>query len=606
VTEAYLPKIEEWIEASKGRIRADKAHEKLLALGYTGSERSTRRAIAQVKAAWRLGHTRVHRPWITEPGMWLQYDFGDGPRIGGVKTSLFVAWLAFSLFRIAIPLRDRTAPSMFAALNRCFRILGGAPTYVLTDNEKTVTTAHVAGVPVRNQQTLDFARHYGITVLTCQPGDPATKGGVETSVKLAKADLVPTDTSLRTEYGTFAELEAACAAFMDEVNHREHRMTRRKPAAMLAEEAPRLHRIPDTAHTVAFGLVRTVPENTPMITFENAQYSVPAHLLGARVFVRTHGTGQDEQVIIVHHGTAGPVEVARHGRARPGSPAVNDEHFPATRTKVSGDYEVRAAARTKPRSWPSAKAPEPGCWKPQRPGQQDEREDGRSRHAGQNRRHRPSRPGPGRRSPAWPVRAPGPRLDPERQHQTHHHARRQRSHLADPGNRRLGRDRQHRPEHHSRHHLRGCPMSPVTTINTAAPPLPADLEALMRSLKMPHARALAPGADRDRPRPALGAGRSHQSPLRRRSRRQGPVHARLPPQGRRLPNRENLVVCGPSGTEKTFFLEALGQQAVEAGMRVAWFRLEDLGVLIRAHGTDDSVTRAVSRLSAPSSWSSTT
>ncbi|MCX8456876.1 IS21 family transposase, partial [Paenarthrobacter ureafaciens] len=102
VTDAYLPKIEEWIEASKGRIRADKAHERLIALGYAGSERSTRRAIAQVKAAWRLGHTRVHRPWITEPGMWLQYDFGDGPRIGGVKTILFVAWLAFSRFRIVI------------------------------------------------------------------------------------------------------------------------------------------------------------------------------------------------------------------------------------------------------------------------------------------------------------------------------------------------------------------------------------------------------------------------------------------------------------------------------------------------------------------------
>lgn len=28
-------------------------------------------------------------------------------------------------------------------------------------------------------------------------------------------------------------------------------------------------------------------------------------------------------------------------------------------------------------------------------------------------------------------------------------------------------------------------MSPVTTTNTAAPPLPADLEALMRSLKCP-------------------------------------------------------------------------------------------------------------------------
>ncbi|SEQ26318.1 IstB-like ATP binding protein [Arthrobacter sp. OV608] len=31
-------------------------------------------------------------------------------------------------------------------------------------------------------------------------------------------------------------------------------------------------------------------------------------------------------------------------------------------------------------------------------------------------------------------------------------------------------------------------------------------------------------------------------------------------------------------------------------MRVAWFRLEDLGVLVRAHRTDDSVTRAFARI----------
>jgi hypothetical protein len=129
---------------------------------------------------------------------------------------------------------------------------------------------------------------------------------------------------------------------MDEVNHREHLATRRKPAAVLIEEAPRLHRVPEAAHTVAFGLARTVPENTPMVTFENAQYSVPAHLLGARVFVRAHGTGPGEQVIIVHHGPGGPVEVARHERARPGSPAINDEHFPGTRTRIPGDYAVKA------------------------------------------------------------------------------------------------------------------------------------------------------------------------------------------------------------------------------------------------------------------------
>ncbi len=60
--------------------------------------------------------------------------------------------------------------------------------------------------------------------------------------------------------------------------------------------------------------------------------------------------------------------------------------------------------------------------------------------------------------------------------------------------------------------------------------------------------------------------------------------------------RENLVVCGPSGTGKTFFLEALGQLCVEAGLKVAWFALEDLGVLVRRHRADDTVSKAVARI----------
>ncbi|WP_246296393.1 IS21 family transposase, partial [Arthrobacter wenxiniae] len=342
VTDEYLPKIEQLVEKTRGRIRADVTHQTLVGMGYEGSERSTRRAVAQVKAEWKLGRVRVHRPWVTSPGEWLQYDFGDGPSIDGVKTVLFVAWLAWSRFRIVIALRDRTAPSVFAALDRSFRLIGGAPVYVLTDNEKTVTVSHVAGVPVRNQQTVDFARYYGVTVLTCQPADPASKGGVENAVRVAKADIVPKDTNLREQYGSFAELEAACGEFMAFINAREHRSTRRKPAVMLTEEAPRLHRVPDDAHTVSFGLARTVPPNTPMVTFNNAMYSVPSHLLGQKVFVRSHGTGPDEKVIIVHHTPAGPVEVARHGRARPGSPAINDGHFPGHVQKVPGDYTPRA------------------------------------------------------------------------------------------------------------------------------------------------------------------------------------------------------------------------------------------------------------------------
>ena len=218
--DAFAEKVEEWVERSRGKIRADKVHERLVAMGYEGSERTTRRAVGEAKRAWRRHHGRSTRPWIPEPGLWLQWDYGTGPVIAGRETSLFCAWLAWSRFRVVLALRDRTLPSVVMALDRTLRILGGAPTYALTDNERTVTTDHVCGIAIRNPQMVSASRHYGLTVATCVPADPESKGGSEATVRIAKADLVPTDHNLRAQYESFAELEAACEAFCERVNAR--------------------------------------------------------------------------------------------------------------------------------------------------------------------------------------------------------------------------------------------------------------------------------------------------------------------------------------------------------------------------------------------------
>jgi hypothetical protein len=324
LVDPYLAKLEEWVDHSRGKVRADVAHDKLTALGYTGSERTTRRAVAEVKTAYRSGRRRVHRPWVPEPGMWFQYDFGDGPRVNGVGTQLFCAWLAWCRFRVVLALLDKTLPSVMAAIDQTLRAFGGVPTYGLTDNEKTVTSEHIAGIPVRNQQMLNFSRHYGLTIATCVPADPASKGGSKNAVKIAKADLVPCEANLLDDYGSFAELEQACAEFCQQVNNRPHRVTRRVPAEMLAEERTRLHRLPQHPWTAAFGVTRSVPTNTAMIAFEYGQYSVPHTLCGQTVWVRRHGT----QVVVVHVGDAGPIEVARHEQTTPGCPRVDDAHFP--------------------------------------------------------------------------------------------------------------------------------------------------------------------------------------------------------------------------------------------------------------------------------------
>lgn len=336
----FLDKIEELVDRSAGRVRADVVHEKLAGMGYDGSERSTRRAVAAAKNAWRSGHRRVFRPWVPEPGLWLQFDWGQGPTVAGRSTLLFCAWLAWSRFRVVIPAWDRTLPSVLACLDATLRSIGGAPTYALTDNEKTITVEHIARVPVRHPDIVAAGRHYGMTIRTCVVADPQTKGGSESTVRLAKADLVPTSANLLPDYENFADLEAGCEWFCEQVNGRPHRETGRVPDEMLVEERLRLHRLPDRPVTVAFGQTRRVCWDST-ISVNGVRYSVPHQYVDQRVWARWAG---DELIVTVIK-PDGPAEIARHRRGHRGRPQIRDDHYPddhPSRTGAAGDRPPRA------------------------------------------------------------------------------------------------------------------------------------------------------------------------------------------------------------------------------------------------------------------------
>jgi DNA replication protein DnaC len=166
----------------------------------------------------------------------------------------------------------------------------------------------------------------------------------------------------------------------------------------------------------------------------------------------------------------------------------------------------------------------------------------------------------------------------------------------------------------------------VTAAAPAPPPLDAGLEGLLRRMRLPHMRRIAPEvlatakAQRWDPAEVLRAllteevaGRDRSALATRRARAAFPTGKTFAAWNDTLSSipvptlaalrtlewlgrHENLVVCGPSGTGKTFLLEALGQAAVHAGKHVAWFTLEQLGVLIRRHRADDSVTKAIGRI----------
>ena len=319
----FMGKVEELVEDSKGKVRADVVHDRLRAMGYAGNERTTRRAVHRAKIAYRNGNRRTYRPWIPEPGKWLQFDWGWGPVVRMRQTYLFCAWLAWSRNRVVIPTWDKTLGTVLICLDRTLHRIGAVPTYALTDNERTVSMDRIAGISVRHPEVVAFGGHYGLRIVTCVPADPESKGGSESTVRVAKADLVPTECNLLPAFDTFPSLVEACDHLANDLNGREHRESRRIPAEALRDELALMHRLPLEPYTAALGETRRVEENQT-IRFGSVRYSLPKLWVDQEVWCRVEG----EELVIVGRDQHGLREIVRHQLSVPGKPRILDEHYP--------------------------------------------------------------------------------------------------------------------------------------------------------------------------------------------------------------------------------------------------------------------------------------
>ena len=166
----------------------------------------------------------------------------------------------------------------------------------------------------------------------------------------------------------------------------------------------------------------------------------------------------------------------------------------------------------------------------------------------------------------------------------------------------------------------------MTVTTPPPPPLPAELEALLRRLRLPYVRKAAPEvianatAQRWQHAEVLrvllaeeAAGRDQATTRMRRRSSALPVGktfdawesvaSAIPTQTQRalrtlewIDRHETLVICGPSGTGKSHFIEALGHLAIDRGNTVSWHTPETLAQLVHRHRADDSVNKAVSKL----------
>jgi DNA replication protein DnaC len=160
----------------------------------------------------------------------------------------------------------------------------------------------------------------------------------------------------------------------------------------------------------------------------------------------------------------------------------------------------------------------------------------------------------------------------------------------------------------------------------AAPPLPAELAALLRRMRLPYLRTAAPEvlatarAQRWDPAETLRVllaeevrGRDEATRATRRrtaglpagktfaSWREADSSIPAPTQHALatlewITRAENLAVTGPSGTGKTHLVEALAHATIDTGRRVAWFTLESLTATLGRATADGSTARAITKI----------
>ena len=324
-TDSTRDLIHQRVAATDGRITAKRLLPRARAVGYTGSARNFRRAVAAIKTQWRQ-RRRVYRPWVPSPGEHLVIDWGQEG-----KLQIFCAVLAWSRYRFVRFAANQRRDTTLRMLAECFEELGGVPAVVLADRMGCIKAGTVANVVVPHPEYVRFAAHYGFRPDFCEAADPESKGVVENLVGYAKRDLVvPAEGWTSPEAGNRDALP-----WCVEVNERLHSEIQAVPATRLIAEKEVLRPLPSLRPPLRTGEQRKV-DRLSTVRFGSARYSVPKRLVRAQVEV----SAVEDEVVIHCDGE----EVARHAVVAPGAVSIQDEHYGAAARRPSRAVRPRSPA----------------------------------------------------------------------------------------------------------------------------------------------------------------------------------------------------------------------------------------------------------------------
>ena len=213
-------------------------------------------------------------------------DFGAGPVLAEAdgkkrKTWIFRLVLSYSRKAYSQAVLRQDTETFLRCIENAFRHFNGATLTVNLDNLKAAVLKADWADPQLNPKLLDFARHYGTTILPCLPRVPEHKGKVESSVKYVKQNALA-----GRKFHSLAEVSQFLAHWEKTVaDLRIHGTTKRQVAEQFGLEKAALLPLPDSIFVCFQEGPRTVHRDGH-VEVGKAFYHVPVEYLRHEVWVR--------------------------------------------------------------------------------------------------------------------------------------------------------------------------------------------------------------------------------------------------------------------------------------------------------------------------------
>jgi transposase len=271
-----------------------------------------RRFAKSLKRSMRQTHRAGEKLFIDFAGPTVEL-------IGGERASIFVAAMGASGYCFATATPAQTAADWLGATAQALAFYGGVPQLLVPDNPRALVAQANRYEPTLSESALDFARHYGCSMLPARAYHPQDKAKVELSVQLVERWILA---RLRKQrFASVQEVNEAMAPLLAYLNERAFQKLPGCRASMFAQiDAPALMALP--AQPWEWAVFRTVRVHVDShVEFEGHRYSAPNALVGQVLELRVTA----QAVEILHRGQ----RVASHMRcAHKGGFTTTAEHLP--------------------------------------------------------------------------------------------------------------------------------------------------------------------------------------------------------------------------------------------------------------------------------------